>query len=138
MEGDQITQMDFPTFFESATGFGPFPYQVQAACDDTLPSFIIVPTGSGKTATVVLGWLWRLICANSRTRDSTPRRLVYCLPMRSLVDQTCREVKKWLGSLGLSSRIGVQVLMGGEDQGDWYARPEKESSGLRTCSSREP
>jgi len=62
------------------------------------PSVLIAPTGSGKTAGVTLGWLVR------RLRDParTPRRLVWCLPMRTLVEQTAGEVRGWLASPGES------------------------------------
>jgi CRISPR-associated endonuclease/helicase Cas3 len=39
----------------------------------------------GKTAAVVLAWLWNRV---QRPDSEWPRRLVYCLPMRTLVEQT--------------------------------------------------
>ena len=46
---------------------------------------LITATGSGKTAAVTLGW------AAHRLRDpqTAPRRLIWCLPMRTLVDTKC-------------------------------------------------
>ena len=55
---------------------------------------------------------------------STPRRLVYCLPMRVLVEQTRDTAIDWLAKLGLSDRIKVHVLMGGEDGEEWDLSPE--------------
>ena len=54
--------------------------------------------------------------------------------MRTLVDQTCREVRSWLLRLntaeidptGLLPRArDVHVLMGGVDSGDWLEVPER-------------
>ena len=67
----------FDDFFKQATGRDCYPYQRAFAEADALPELLNVPTGVGKTATAVLGWLYR-----RRARSqSTPRRLVYCLPM---------------------------------------------------------
>ena len=77
---------------------------------------IDVPTGFGKTAAVVLAWLWNRVL--TRRRD-WPRRLVYCLPMRTLVDQTFRNTNQWIRNLGLSDEVGLHKIMGGEDAGGW-------------------
>ena len=53
----------------------------------------------------------------------TPRRLVYCLPMRVLVEQSAREARKWIKSLSLD--IPVTVLMGGVEAEEWFLNPEK-------------
>ncbi len=37
----------------------PFLFQRRFATADALPNLVRVPTGLGKTATVVLGWIWR-------------------------------------------------------------------------------
>ncbi len=81
--------MTFPDFFEKATsGNPPFAWQSTLALSETLPALVRVPTGAGKTEGAVLGWLWRRRFADDATRQSTPRRLAYCLPMRVLVEQT--------------------------------------------------
>jgi CRISPR-associated endonuclease/helicase Cas3 len=82
----------------------------------------------GKTAAVVLGWAWR------RLRDpDAPRRLVLCLPMRSLVEQSAAEARRWLGLLQASSPddrlpdpdFGVVTLLGGREPArDWRLSPE--------------
>jgi CRISPR-associated endonuclease/helicase Cas3 len=81
---------NFSSFFKKATDCHPYPYQVQLASMTESPSGIInIPTGMGKTAGIVLSWLWRRrFHDDPEVRKSTPRRLVYCLPMRVLVDQT--------------------------------------------------
>jgi hypothetical protein len=42
-------------FFRTATGHGPYPYQVRLAFDPR-PEPRDIPTGLGKTAAVVLAW----------------------------------------------------------------------------------
>ncbi|GIX35806.1 MAG: hypothetical protein KatS3mg126_1585 [Lysobacteraceae bacterium] len=91
----------FDDFFRCAFGaqadtdFQPFEYQRRLAQEQgNGPDVLLVPTGLGKTAAVVLGWLWkrgwRKAGREARPDAATPRRLVYCLPMRVLVEQTHR------------------------------------------------
>lgn len=123
--------MTFDQFFKQATdGREPYPYQKRFATGDQLPHVLSVPTGVGKTATAVLGWLWRRRFADEAIKAETPRRLVYCLPMRTLVEQTESECRKWLHALAdqlPESEIDVHLLMGGEDASDWDAHPEKDA-----------
>jgi len=92
----------FKSFFLRATDNPePLPYQERLALEETLPSLLDVPTGLGKTAAAILAWLWRRRFADGPIRTETPRRLVYCLPMRVLVEQTYGETLKWLDRLGL-------------------------------------
>ena len=49
----------FESLFRDATGYEPYPYQVAVATTGTLPSVLSVPTGMGKTAAVLMAWLWR-------------------------------------------------------------------------------
>ena len=99
---------------------------------DAWPRVLIAPTGSGKTAAVTLGWAAHRL----RSPGSTPRRLVWCLPMRTLVEQTAEVVKEWFGKLAKlaaevdgASRLprpeDVHVLMGGVDDGGWLETPER-------------
>ena len=44
--------MIFDSFFTSATGHSPYPYQRRVALDGQMPALIIIPTGLGKTAAV--------------------------------------------------------------------------------------
>ena len=123
----------YKEFFNKAMGWdcadpqrGPYPYQVRLAVASTLPALLNIPTGLGKTAAVALAWIWRRRVAE-RFRAETPGRLVYCLPMRALVDQTMRYLDEWLRNLGLDDDIKVHVLMGGEDAGDWDVYPERDA-----------
>src|SRR5205807_2664196 len=107
--------MDFQDLFKKTTGNLPFPYQCRLATEVALSQLIDAPTGAGKTAAVVLAWLFRRRFSDDATRLTTPRRLVYCLPMRVLVEQTVGVAKEWLRNLELHNDIGVHTLMGGED-----------------------
>ena len=111
----------FEDFFEAATGKRPYPYQTRLA-EGGIPSVIKVQTGAGKTEAAILSvWLWRRL-----NGGGVPRRLVYCLPRRTLVEQTVDRVKAWLENLGLDGRIGVALLMGGSRDGDLEKHPAKE------------
>jgi CRISPR-associated endonuclease/helicase Cas3 len=174
--------MNFLEFFQTATG-GRLPYLWQcrlacggppegANCDLTNPDaetkkwlaqqnpcfsrLIDIPTGLGKTAGVVLAWIWNLLRGSqisdsesqiaSPSGDAWPRRLVYCLPMRTLVEQTTGEIEKWLENLcNKASELGIVgqaledlqwfalhspiLLMGGEEldenRKDWHLHPER-------------
>ena len=124
--------MTFADFFSTAFGgtVTPFAYQ-QALAKRDWPDALIAPTGLGKTAAVVLAWLWKRATAP----ETVARRLVYCLPMRTLVDQTARNVSDWLRRLaplpaGWKVRLpdpecDIHILMGGEDEPPWYEHPER-------------
>ena len=119
--------LDYEGMFRAATGRGPFPYQVRLA-HEPLPHLLRVPTGAGKTAAAVLGWLYRRRFHPDETvRRETPRRLVYCLPMRVLVEQTVDAVGRWLANLDLRQEIGVYQLMGGAVEKDWVRWPERDA-----------
>ncbi|MBU1197286.1 CRISPR-associated helicase Cas3' [Candidatus Micrarchaeota archaeon] len=127
--------ISFEDFFEKTTGKKPFPYQRQLASSAEFPEVLNVPTGAGKTAAAVLAWLWRRRFSGSSIRASTPRRLVYCLPMRVLVEQTREESRQWLKNLDLlaetpgsgEDNIAVTVLMGGESKDEWDEYPEHDA-----------
>jgi CRISPR-associated endonuclease/helicase Cas3 len=88
--------------FQRATEEEPYPYQTRLAEDSQALALLInVPTGLGKTAAAVLSWVWRRRFASEGVRTTTPRRLVYCLPMRVLAEQTHWETVRWLDRLGL-------------------------------------
>lgn len=143
--------MNYPDLFCRATGRVPFLYQEGAASASEFPDILRTPTGAGKTAAAILGWLWRRRYAPCEARGVTPRRLVYCLPMRVLVEQTRDSAILWLHQLGLlagtamiethdgkeriaryelswadPTKIAVVVLMGGEKAEDWDIHPDRD------------
>lgn len=105
----------------------PFDYQERLATELELPSLVNVPTGAGKTAAIIGAWLWRRL----NKPESVGRRLVYCLPMRTLVEQTERVANSAISKLedaGLmeKGRLTVHMLMGGDTDNDWEHEPEQE------------
>jgi len=100
---DPNDDAQFQEFFRQATGVdAPHPYQERLATDGaTMPALLDIPTGLGKTAAAVLAWVWRRRFADESVRRQTPHRLVYCLPMRVLVEQTFGETVRWLDRLEL-------------------------------------
>ncbi|MBN9461272.1 MAG: CRISPR-associated endonuclease Cas3'' [Burkholderiales bacterium] len=103
----------------------PYPFQ-RAIAENADVDILVAPTGLGKTAAIVLSWIWQLL-ANA---PATPRRLVWCLPMRVLAEQIAREAQAWIDNLDdLFERSGcpkpsVHLLMGGAVDEDWRLRPE--------------
>jgi len=144
---------NYSAAFTKATSLpSPFTYQCRLACGpDAAPGdaetlragtvcqsqLIQIPTGCGKTAAVVLAWLWnRVLQPNTDARAQWPRRLVFCLPMRTLVEQTRDNVRTWLGNLedrewkgegAHDGKIGLHVLMGGEEKTEWDLYPEHDA-----------
>ena len=116
--------MEFEQFFKQATGNDPYDYQSRLARANPWPDVLEAPTGVGKTEAVVLAWLWR---RRYHLPESTPRRLVYCLPMRVLGEQTYERVEQWLDNLKFSDQVGIHLLMGGEDDNDWDLYPERDA-----------
>lgn len=123
---------EFQQFFAELSGgcYTPRNWQsrlsIPSECENRL---IRIPTGFGKTIGVLAAWLWHRVHMHS---EDWPRRLVWCLPMRVLVEQTKKEVCDALQHLQLlwdeknthEGKIGVHLLMGGADAGRWHLYPE--------------
>jgi CRISPR-associated endonuclease/helicase Cas3 len=121
--------------FASASSSAPIrprEWQEALAQDDEPRSRLIrIPTGYGKTLGVFGAWLYHRV----ERRDSRwPRRLVWMLPMRVLVEQTADEIRKCLDRLDLlwrpagdhRGKVGVHLLMGGADAGGaWNLYPDE-------------
>jgi CRISPR-associated endonuclease/helicase Cas3 len=111
---------EFEAFFLSATGKSPYEYQRALGGSPTPPDILEVPTGAGKTHAVLVAWLYERL-----VKRRGPRRLVYALPMRSLVEQTATVAREIRVRLELSAEdIPIHVLMGGESEDDWREQPE--------------
>lgn len=130
MAGDYNTY--FRTLAALPSGDAGHAWQLAVAGEQTCVNRLIrVPTGFGKTLGVLGAWLWNRI---EQQRTAWPRRLVWCLPMRVLVEQTEAEARAALGRLGLlwnggerAGKVGVHLLMGGTGAGDWHLHPEHEA-----------
>ncbi|MFN0241506.1 MAG: CRISPR-associated endonuclease Cas3'' [Planctomycetota bacterium] len=117
----------------------PREWQEELAQDAVPRSRVIrIPTGYGKTLGVLGAWLFHRV---ERKDDRWPRRLVWTLPMRVLVEQTADEVRTCLDRLNLlwqpgtdhRGKVGVHLLMGGADQGgEWNLYPEEEAVFIAT------
>jgi len=120
----------YEEFFRRATGHEPHGYQRRVAEQDELPALIEVPPGQGKTYAVLVAWLWRRRAhPDLSVRARAPRRLVYALPQRTLVDQVGRVTAKVLDALGLADEVRLHVVMGGmfESNRPWESSPEADS-----------
>ena len=118
---------NFSDWFVRITDKQPFPYQERLATEPEFPLLLDMITGAGKTAAVILAWLWRRRFHPDRAiRQKTPRRLVYCLPMRTLVEQTYTEVEKWRQKALLTNEVELHLLMGGAVSQRWDIYPERD------------
>ncbi len=127
--------MSIDTLYLSAIGYPPYDFQRHLA-QEAWPDLLDIPTGLGKTAAVTLAWAFKRGWhkPGTTTPDAqTPRRLIWCLPMRVLVEQTHEAIRDWLtaldvyGELGDTNKVAVQLLMGGEEGiRGWAAYPEQD------------
>jgi CRISPR-associated endonuclease/helicase Cas3 len=111
-------------------GHEPRDWQRTLASDtDCLNRTARIPTGFGKTLGAAGAWIWNRIIRND---NAWPQRLVWCLPMRVLAEQTAAELRAALNRLGMlwdnagchDGKVGVHVLMGGSEPGPWHQYPE--------------
>ncbi len=117
---------NYGDWFSGLTGFDiPHDWQLElaknASCTDRL---IRIPTGFGKTEGVLGAWLWNAL---EQRQQDWPRRLVWCLPMRVLVEQTADRLQslidRWAEAVGHGNPPKVHRLMGGEQTERWYLEP---------------
>jgi len=143
----------FNAFFSAATSHAPYDYQRRLACgeradgetdtawlahgSDCRSQLINIPTGLGKTAAVVMAWLWNVLRqaqnGSAAPQPNWPTRLAYCLPMRTLVEQTQDNAQIWLLRLSLAAtkdnsteRKRVEELV----EQHRSSRPEAERAGF--------
>jgi CRISPR-associated endonuclease/helicase Cas3 len=133
----------FDEQFETLTGFRPMRWQ-QRLYDEyfvsgALPSAISIPTGLGKTAVMAV-WMIALAQQMKSGRAILPRRLVYVVDRRAVVDQATKfaeDLRKHLAerpdalelrnALGLAdSNLPISTLRGQfADNREWLEDPAK-------------
>lgn len=128
----------FRSAFETLYGNPPFPWQerlFKSFCRGVFPSALDLPTGLGKTSVMAI-WLLARALAEPMVRERIPRRLVYVVDRRVVVDQATTEAEKlrnWLDKTasGLKKQLGLQktslpisTLRGQHvDNREWLADP---------------
>ncbi len=88
-----MNEIDFRKGFEALTGNEPFPWQeamYHRLATDDIPDSCNLPTGLGKTSIIPI---WLMALANSF--PNVPRRLVYVVNRRTVVDQATDEAIKF-------------------------------------------
>ena len=83
--------ISFQQTFELLTGFPPFHWQsrlYERFLQGEIPETCVLPTGLGKTSVITI---WLIALAN---QAELPRRLLYVVNRRTVVDQTTTEVEK--------------------------------------------
>ena len=128
------TQFDFDLDFKTLTGHLPFPWQRRLfdcwLSKGKLPPAVDIPTGLGKTAVMAL-WL----LAHARGAP-LPRRLVYVVDRRAVVDQAtefaealceklkCTELEPVRQGLEIDEELPISTLRGRyRDNQKWLENP---------------
>jgi hypothetical protein len=129
------TSGQFATRFEQLTGHQPYPWQIrlfESLVVGHIPHNLGAPTGAGKT-NVIACWVLALV----ENRD-LPRRLVYVVDRRSVVDQSTKVVEEMYAkieadasmaaSLNLTEGLGISTLRGEyADNQEWSHLPHRPS-----------
>ena len=118
-----MPKTSFKEWFVGLTGHqSPRNWQEALAAEKTCRSRLIrIPTGLGKTEGVLAAWSFH---CSFRRDNQWPLRLVWCLPMRVLVEQTVEIARGIAAKISEPARPSVHVVMGGEDGGEWFLKPE--------------
>lgn len=119
-----MPELDFDAAFKALTGHPPFPWQralyARFASGD-IPVAATLPTGLGKTSVIAV---WLIALANGKP---VPRRLVYVVNRRTVVDQTTDEVEKYVKrKVDGIPEFAVSTLRGQfADNREWSADPSR-------------
>ena len=139
----ELTPGDFAAFFLDVHGHEPFPWQqrltARVLSEGTWPKVIDMPTGTGKTAV-----LDTAVFALAVQPAASPRRIVFVIDRRIVVDQVCeraqrirqrvedggtpvlRLVRDRLRALSDGEPLGVTALRGGIPiDNEWAHRPDQ-------------
>jgi len=91
----------FKTSFHCLTGYSPMRWQqrlFERFITGDIPQAIDLPTGLGKTSVMAI-WLIARSLAGEDVRKAIPRRLVYVVDRRAVVDQATEEAEKLRNAL---------------------------------------
>jgi len=140
---NELAHADFSEFFGDVHGYEPFPWQRRLA-EQVLgqrkwPGVIDLPTGTGKTALLDVA-----VFAMAAQPAITPRRVVFVIDRRIVVDQVykraekirdrlekaetqvLRRIRARLRELSGGEPLGVAALRGGIPiDGEWTHRPDQ-------------
>ena len=145
MSVEQLSADDFASFFEAVHDQPPYPWQVrlteQVLAEERWPEVIDLPTGAGKTAV-----LDTAVFALAAKPKVFPRRVVFVIDRRIVVDQVCTRAHRISDAIrnadgGVLDRvrsaldevaadvdqpIGVSALRGGIPlDNEWATRPDQ-------------
>jgi CRISPR-associated endonuclease/helicase Cas3 len=105
-----MTEIDFPSAFESLTGHAPFRWQRRLFeghfVKGDVPAALDLPTGLGKTSVMAI---WLLARAHGAR---LPRRLIYVVDRRAVVDQATSEAVKLRDSLDQLPDLKTSLELG--------------------------
>ena len=125
---------DFSRQFKSLTGHDPLPWQTRLYFEHfaigDIPKACSLPTGLGKTSVVAI---WLIALANGA---QMPRRLIYVVNRRTVVDQTTNDVERYKSVIDLDAKLlspkaqfdslRISTLRGQfADNGDWCEDPSR-------------
>lgn len=117
---------EFDIAFRALTGHDPFPWQRKLygrLIGGDIPPSCDIPTGLGKTAVAAV-WLIGL----AKCPEKVPRRLVYVVNRRTVVDQTTNEAMKLrenAAKIGIDN-LAISTLRGQfADNREWSADPSR-------------
>ncbi|WP_051822832.1 type I-G CRISPR-associated helicase/endonuclease Cas3g [Desulfonatronum thiodismutans] len=113
--------MDFAAGFSRLTGFSPLKWQTRLFTDcfsrGIVPAAVDLPTGLGKTSVMAI---WKLALDSGA---SLPRRLIYVVDRRAVVDQATTEAEKIKAAYG-DTALRVSTLRGQHvDNREWLDDP---------------
>lgn len=119
-----VQPTDFEAAFDALTGFPPLPWQSrlfeQYFSQGRLPCAIDVPTGLGKTAVIAL-WLIAV-----RAGAKLPRRLIYVVDRRAVVDQATSFVEALRERDKPGAELPISTLRGQHhDNRQWLEDPSR-------------
>ena len=95
--------MNYKDYYASRLGFTPYSYQNKVA--ELLLSgkniILSVPTGAGKTWASIMPFLYA-----KEKQINFPSKLIYSLPLRTLTNSICEDVKNIVGEYSISIQTG--------------------------------